>query len=298
MSATYSGVLGLYNMVANYARWKSDGGFTLVHIDAAPVEWRWSFMFPPAARVGAPRWTIITGAVLWVIIIILFVVDEVIGRLLGFTSLRFTQLDDLSNWFSTLSFAAGIVSTFALQALLNSLQRRETLLWLLGARVAVVSGIGLLLCGVVAVVGWKYLYTFIGQISPPPKVCCLVLYIRKYGIFIAYSFPFFYLLLWMLGEAPGMGSLLFTAMLGCSASALTTFLLVTEWMQERDAFTTDHRVVMLFPGTSRVAQNRAMAAMKQQMASGITQAASYTASSASLALFTRGMAYFKLGTRK
>eukprot|EP00812_Abedinium_dasypus_P013476 NODE_697_length_1401_cov_299.120357.p1 GENE.NODE_697_length_1401_cov_299.120357~~NODE_697_length_1401_cov_299.120357.p1 ORF type:complete len:319 (-),score=88.80 NODE_697_length_1401_cov_299.120357:428-1363(-) len=279
MSATYSGVLGLYNMIAHYARWCADGGLSLVHIDAAPVEWRWSFMFPPAVRVGAPRWTVVLGAIVWVMIIVLFVVDEVLGRLLGFTSLRFTHLDDLSNWFSTLSFAASIISTFALQELLNRLQRREVLLWLLGAKIAVAGGISLLLCGIVAVMGWKHLARFLAQASPPPKLCCLVLYVRKYGIFIAYAFPLVYLLLLTRGEASGVGELCLVAAASMAAAGLAASLLVGEWSAGRKHFVTPHRVLMLFPGTTRVAHNRAMAAVKVTTASGIVSAAGLTAKS-------------------
>eukprot|EP00746_Dinoflagellata_sp_MGD_P078871 gnl/MRDRNA2_/MRDRNA2_315110_c0_seq1.p1 gnl/MRDRNA2_/MRDRNA2_315110_c0~~gnl/MRDRNA2_/MRDRNA2_315110_c0_seq1.p1 ORF type:complete len:299 (-),score=49.10 gnl/MRDRNA2_/MRDRNA2_315110_c0_seq1:43-852(-) len=227
-------------------------------------------MFPPAVKAGAPEWVIFFGQTLWVIIIAYFIIDEVIGRFLGFT-LREpgSQFDDgLGNLYSMLSFAIGIANTFAVQALLNALRRRETILFLLGAQVTCLGGIGLLLCGIVAAIKIPTIIQWLFSISPPPKLCSLVLYFRRYGIFIGYGVPSVYLGLLLIADYfPGfdaMQQMLAASLLGGVAGAAVMGLLVNEWWENRDALEKEYRVVMLFPGTKDVAQKNAMRTLKVQ----------------------------------
>lgn len=151
----FRGLLGMYNMLAHYARWHGEGGRSLVAEEirnAAPIPIWMRLCFPPSTLVGAPRWTLVVGCFLWLLVLLTFVVDELLGQWCGIKSLVFMKHDDdLSNVYHTLSFLAGICSAWAQQEFMHLMRKREILLWLLGARMAVAGSVGLLMAGIVAV---------------------------------------------------------------------------------------------------------------------------------------------------
>jgi len=247
-------------------------------------------------QTGAPSWTRWAGTATWLGIIILFTFDEILGHVLKFTFFCIVPRadDGLSDWFSALDFATNIASCFALQVLLNALRRRQTLLWLLNGDLAVASGLSLLLCGVAASVRMQHLLSFLTQISPPPKLCCLVLFLRKYGIFIAHGIAVMYIILFMLAShQPNFWSLVFTVGLGGAAGATITVLIVTDWWARRETFLSDGRVIVLFPGTSRASQKKAMATMKQMMVVlSYQQAQGHVAGETTTSFLKNALAYF------
>jgi len=211
-----------------------------------------------------PDWTTSAGTAIWLVLIALFIIDEVVAHSFGFC---ITSLGKCSpEWFRTFDFMAHMVSTFVLQSLLNALQRQQTLLRLLGAGLAVTSGLSLLLCGVVSDVRMQHLLSFLAQITPPPKICCFVIFLRKYGIFLGHTIALLHLVLSLLASHdPGFISLAVAMGLGGVAAAVGAVLLVIDWWAGYESFLTDCRVLLLFPGTSSAAQKKAMGLMTQMV---------------------------------
>ncbi len=143
--APFFALLSLYNLGSGYLRWAAD-----LRSDAAFEQRK-----EPIAARGL-EWVKRFRQSVWVLLVLDFVAEELLGRVCRLHSLRLLgppladQHTTLAEY-RTLSFAAGLVAAWSQATVLELLQRRMVLLQMLGARKTLFAGLSLLLMGAFAV---------------------------------------------------------------------------------------------------------------------------------------------------
>jgi len=203
-----------------------------------------------------------------------FVAEELLGRVCNLHSLRLfgPPLDDGGATlveYRTVAFAIGLLAAWAQARVLELLQRRTVLLRLLGARNAIYAGLTLMLMGAYAVVQQARSVAFLREVSPGPRLCCLVLWIRHFGAIAGAVAPLaFYVLL----HPRCLGSLSKDALVPVAMAVggvlghlfCSTFNAL--WAERREHLESDYRVLQLFPHMSSQARSKASVAMRLALA--------------------------------
>ncbi|CAE8694299.1 unnamed protein product [Polarella glacialis] len=263
--APFFALLGVYNGASGYLRWASDLS------DDAALEHQ------PAPRVASCREQVTRlRRALWVLLVVDFVVEELLGRVCRLHSARLlgAPADDSNATlveYRTVSFAMGLLAAWAQARVLDLLQRRTTLLRLLGARKAFLGGITMLLMGAFAVVQQPRTVSFLREVSPTPWWCCMVLWIRQFGAIVGALVP---LVLYGLAQPRSFGrlpvdtlvalALIVGAALGHSFCQTFNGL----WLEKKEHLESDYRVLHLFPHMSSQARKKASVAMRLALKRG------------------------------
>jgi len=259
VEAPFFVLLGLFNLCSGVLRWAND------MCDDAELE----KASEPA--IGAYRpWVTKARRVMWVVLIVDFIVEEVLGRVFGAHSWRLlgpplTNSEKTLSEYRTLSFIAGLASAWAQAQVLDLLKRRTVLLRLLGARNTILNGARLLLMGAFAVVQQARTVAFLREVSPTPRWCCVILWCRRFGAIAGVVLP---VLFHFLLQPLFLGSLHSDtlvpisvaggAVLGHFASSSFSSL----WQEKKEHLEADYRVLHLFPHISAQARSKASAAMR------------------------------------
>jgi len=255
--APFFALLGFYNLASGYLRWADDLS------DDAALEKR----EPPSIVHGRKRMKR-ARQVLWVLLLVDFVVEELLGRVCQFHGVRLlggTSADSAVTLaeYRTLSFAVGLFAAWAQAKLLELFQRRAVLLRLLGAQKTLFTGLTMLLIGALAVVQ-QGIITFLREVSPTPCWCCVILWLRKHGAILGVMLPLvFHGLLQprYLGSWPVDSLVPIAVAVGAVLGSLCCRTFSALWLEKHDTLESDYRVLLLFPHMSSQARNRASAAM-------------------------------------
>jgi len=257
--APFFALLGCYNLGSGYLRWADD-----LNDDAALEKRPAPRIVQGRARVQALR------RVLWVLLVLDFVAEELLGRVCRLHSLRLLGPPAADTHatlveYRTFAFAMGLVSAWSQARLLELLQRRAVLLRLLGAQKAIYAGLTLLLMGAFAVKQQARTVHFLREVSPTPWWCCALLWMRQYGAVVGAVLP---LLFHILLQPRYLGALPVDTLVTCAVVAGTILgnafcqSFNTLWLEKREHLESDYRVLHLFPHMSSQARSKASVAMR------------------------------------
>eukprot|EP00930_Biecheleria_cincta_P054968 TRINITY_DN41341_c0_g1_i1.p1 TRINITY_DN41341_c0_g1~~TRINITY_DN41341_c0_g1_i1.p1 ORF type:complete len:1899 (+),score=291.02 TRINITY_DN41341_c0_g1_i1:103-5799(+) len=257
-------ILGLFNLTSGYLRWAGDV------IDDAVLEER---PLPQAALYRKQVEQI--KRTLWIFLLVDFVLEELLGQVIGLHSFRILGPPQKSGVtlteYRTLAFVIGLLAAWAQAKVLELLQRRTVLLRLLGARNTFLGGLTLLLTGAFAVVQQPKTIVFLREVSPAPWWCCMVLWTRKFGALAGALVPMaFFVLL----HPKALGSLAADVLVPTSLfmGALLGYLFCQTfnnlWLEKREHLESDYRVLHLFPNISVQARDKAAVAMRMALTRG------------------------------
>jgi hypothetical protein len=207
---------------------------------------------------------------LWVLLLADFAAEELLGRVCNLHSLRLfgPPLDDGGATlveYRTLAFAIGLLAAWAQARVLELLQRRTVLLRLLGARNAIYAGLTLLLMGAYAVVQQARSVAFLAEVSPGPRLCCLVLWIRHFGAIAGVAAPLAYYALLhprCLGDLSKDALVPVAMAVGGVLGHLFCSTFNALWAERREHLESEWRVLQLFPNMSSQARSKASVAMR------------------------------------
>ena len=134
---------------------------------------------------------------LWIILIVDFVLEELLGQVAGLHPVNFLGPPDHKRLegatlveYRAVSFAVVLIGAWCQSNVLELVRRRSVLLRLLGARQAMLVGLNLLLMGAFAMVKQKRSLSFLRTASSTPLWCCFILWVRSYGVLLGAVTPF------------------------------------------------------------------------------------------------------------
>jgi len=257
--APFFALLGLYNLGSGYLRFADDlRSDALLEQRPEPSICRFSGTVPRVRNY------------LWIILVVDFLIEELLGRVFGLHSFRILclPLRDASVTLTenrTISFMMGLLAGYAQNRVLRLLQRRTVLLRLLGARTAMQAGLVLLLMGAQAVVHQSKTINFLKDSSPTPRWCCVVLWIRKYAAIVGFSMPLIFGSLsspFFLGTLSTDTRVFIAVAVGLVSGFMVSSSFSTLWEEKREDLLENYRVLHLFPHMSAQARNKAIGVMR------------------------------------
>lgn len=257
--------LGVYNLSSGYLRWASDLA------DDAQFDGQ-----PEPAFSNLRVWVSGFRTVLWIILVLDFFIEELLGYWCRMHSWRFLgppvdTTDTTLTEYRTLAFLMGLISAAAQASLLDILKRRSVLLRLLGARATLASGLNLLLMGAFAVLYQSKTIDFLRESSPKPWWCCMVLWIRQYGAVVGFFLPIVsYVLLQsqLLSQVSKDGLVPIALIVGFAIGHLYCSSFNTIWQAKKEHLESDYRVIYLFPHMHAQARSKASDAMNAALRKG------------------------------
>lgn len=266
-------LLGVFNWLSGYSRWADD-----LRSDAE-LEQR------PAPLVAAGRERAqALREFLWLLLSVDFALEELLGRVFRLHSLRFLGPPISSAGmtlfeYRTFAFAMGLGAAWAQTRVLDLLQRRTVLMRLLGAKQAITAGASLLFMGISAVSQYKNTVSWLDEVSPSPRMCCIVLWIRQFGAVFGCAMPLvMYVLLkkHCLGALPPDVLVPLALLCGSVLGHCFCWSMTRIWRERGEDLGSDYRVLYLFPRTSangRRLASQTMRSAKKRCAEGATSTA-------------------------
>lgn len=256
--APYFVLLGVFNFGSGFLRWTED-----LRDDAALDKRKGPLVVSVQPQVRRAR------QALWVLLLLDFVLEEVLGRVLGLHSWHL-----LGSWddrlslveYRTAAFAMGLVGAWAQTRVLELLQRRSVLLRLLGARQAILAGYTLLLMGATALTReYSGTLQFLRDSSPSPRMCCNILWIRQFGACLGAAVPIIMFALMPpspVGRLPSETLVPIALAAGALLSHLCCWSLNSIWYERLEHLESDYRVLYLLPHNTARGRRLASNALK------------------------------------
>eukprot|EP00445_Apocalathium_hangoei_P029916 CAMPEP_0203919624 /NCGR_PEP_ID=MMETSP0359-20131031/60005_1 /ASSEMBLY_ACC=CAM_ASM_000338 /TAXON_ID=268821 /ORGANISM="Scrippsiella Hangoei, Strain SHTV-5" /LENGTH=1879 /DNA_ID=CAMNT_0050846957 /DNA_START=1 /DNA_END=5640 /DNA_ORIENTATION=- len=265
-------LLGVYSLASGYLRWADD------LLDDSTLEGR----AVPRIIWGRRRQTYAAKAhrVLWAILVLDFVVEELLGQWLGLHSVRFLgpplapvgQEAMTPAEYQAPAFILFLVAAGAHQRVLGLTKRQTVMVRMLGARRRQLPGLKLFLMGAPSVGGQHTeALTFLRDVSPSKWWCCVVLFLRRWG---AAGGVFVPLSLYILRDQQFLGALskdtlvslavIVGAFIGHSASSSFAAL----WLEVEGHMEAEYRVLYLFPHMRKSTRTWACDALVQAFRQG------------------------------
>lgn len=266
-------LLGVFNFSSGYLRFAED-----LRSDA------WLEQKPPPAVAGGKERVQAARELLWLLLLVDFAVEELLGRVCRLHSWRLlgppASASDVSLLeYRTLSFAMGLVAAWAQVRVLELLQRRTVLMRLLGARQAILAGASLLFMGVQGLKQYRRTVSWLSEVSPTPFWCCTVLWIRQNGVIFAAVLPLALHTLmtdgWLGGSSP-QAFVCVALATGVLLGHGVNWTMLRIWREKGEHLESDYRVLLLLPRTSASGRRLAagaMSAAKKRCAEGATSTA-------------------------
>eukprot|EP00397_Hematodinium_sp_SG-2012_P000368 GEMP01000368.1.p1 GENE.GEMP01000368.1~~GEMP01000368.1.p1 ORF type:complete len:1906 (+),score=436.12 GEMP01000368.1:30-5720(+) len=229
-------VRGVYSLLLNYVRWCVELRGK-AQLDETQVPAFGAF------HVQAKH----CAELLWKFSLFFFFVEEFLGRFIGLHSVRLISGSSSMFNFKSIHFALSLIGARAQAHLLDSFQKRQVLLRILGAKRTVIGSMVILLTGVFAMVKYRETGHFLARISPNSTLCCAIVIIRRWGLIVGILLPAIWLVFHIL---PMHVDFIFTLFSGCALGTAVTTMSILDWQASQSGYMSNYRVVLLFPETS------------------------------------------------
>eukprot|EP00929_Paragymnodinium_shiwhaense_P006776 TRINITY_DN110735_c0_g1_i1.p1 TRINITY_DN110735_c0_g1~~TRINITY_DN110735_c0_g1_i1.p1 ORF type:complete len:681 (-),score=107.46 TRINITY_DN110735_c0_g1_i1:74-2116(-) len=254
VEAPFFCLLGFFNLIGAYLAWSAARDVRSAQREAGH-----------RALVKQVRQGL--GAVL----ILGFVMEEVLGRVLGLHSLSLfgppqAKSDATLLEFRTVAFSIGLVAAWSQEKLLTALKKKRVLLRVLGPRNVIYGAVSFIFHGVFAVVYKSEAMQFLKERSPSPWWCCAILWLRRWSAPVGLSLALVSCTISLGLRGVIAKDQFFTSMIvsGCVLYGFADRLIGSfrELRREnQDELNSDGRMLLLFPQMSAQARAKAFAAM-------------------------------------